>query len=71
MKRPGDKCDPPGGNAEKRRRLFEGSRGLFGRRALPLDEKRAGDAPDSPEPPPNEEELPRDENERDAERPEQ
>ena len=38
MKHPGDEGTPPGGHADRRRRLFEASRGLFGRRALPVDE---------------------------------
>jgi hypothetical protein len=37
-KRPGDKGGDPGGNAEKRRRLFEQSRGLEEERLLDLDE---------------------------------
>jgi len=37
-KRPGDKRDDPGGNAEKRRRLFEESHGVEGERLLDLDE---------------------------------
>ncbi len=59
MKRPGDKR-LPGGKAGRRRRLFEQSRGLFGRRALPVDEQGTVAKTDLPEPPP--------EDERDAER---
>ena len=33
----------PGGRAEDRRRQFEDSRGLTGRRELPLDDEPAGD----------------------------
>jgi hypothetical protein len=41
MKRPRDKPDDPAGKAEERRRLFEESRGLSGRRGLRIDEDAA------------------------------
>jgi hypothetical protein len=51
VKRPGEKDEPPGGNAERRRRQFEESRGLSERRELPLDEEETGDEQRIPEPP--------------------
>jgi hypothetical protein len=59
VKRPGEKEDVPGGGkAERRFRLFEASRGLFGRRSL-----RVEDETPSPEPAPGCGESPRDEDE--------
>jgi hypothetical protein len=49
MKRSGDQDQGPGDNAERRRRLFEDSRGLSGRPELPLD----GDGEDEPHTPPD------------------
>jgi hypothetical protein len=63
VKRPGEKGEPPGGNAERRRRQFEDSRGLSERRALPLDEETPADEPGIPEPA-VEDEAPRGEEER-------
>jgi hypothetical protein len=63
MKRPGEKGGPPGGNAERRRRQFEDSRGLSERRALPLDEETPADEQGIPEPP-VEDEAPRGKEER-------
>jgi hypothetical protein len=72
VKRPGEKGGPPEGNAERRRRQFEESRGLSERRALPLDEEGPADGQADeqriPEPsvedeePRGAEEPPRDEN---------
>lgn len=67
MKRPGDEHRPPGGHAERRRRLFEASRGLFGRRALPPDEDGTVGEPAPTEIPPEDDEQSRDESEQDVE----
>ena len=65
MKHPGDEQTPPGGHADRRRRLFEASRGLFGRRALPVDEEGTVVKPDVTE---TTREQPCEENEPDADR---
>jgi hypothetical protein len=48
MKRPGEKDDVPGGKAERRFRLFEASRGLFGRRSLPVEDETTSPEQDAP-----------------------
>jgi hypothetical protein len=47
MKRKDDQNREPGDNAERRRRQFEASRGLWDRPELPLDED-GEDEPDAP-----------------------
>jgi hypothetical protein len=48
MKRKGDQDRSRGDNAERRRRQFEDSRGLWGRPELPLDEEGEPDTPGAP-----------------------
>lgn len=45
----GNRHHEPGGRAEDRRRQFEDSRGLTGRRDLPLDDESEADEPDADE----------------------
>ena len=62
MKRPGEEDRPPGGNAERRRRQFEDSRGLSERPELPLEEE-----PETPEHPSEDDDAPAaEETDRDA-----
>jgi hypothetical protein len=49
VKGSGDERQPPGGDAEQRRRLFEESRGLSPKRELDLEESPPEGEPERPE----------------------
>jgi hypothetical protein len=67
MKRPGEDDEPSGERLKHRRRQFEDSRGLSGRRELPLDEDSAAEGESAPGPAAEQDEESSEEGKRDSE----